>query len=306
MVDRGVVTFPPTQELLAFAKLKGHTDSVDFVKLNESKHSIVSAGHDGTLRIWDMGRLNNVNTIEAHSQGVFCCDASPNGNLIASCSPDATVGIWDSNTGAPVAKGLGHTYKVYYVLFLSDTTLFSCGRDKMLLQWDLRNMRNHVKNLSSKEHTGDQGTYRSLSISGDKSMLLATLAESKVELYALPEGNLMHCNSIPYDEIAFDGRRELILPPSIIFSAKFMHSSHEVISAHQDCLIRRWQASPTEFRLNSEIKEHLDFVRHIEISHDDSLFVSTCQDGGARIWESATNHMRYTLAGHNQITVIYS
>ena len=105
-------------------------------------------------------------------------------------------------------------------------------------------------------------------------MLLATLAESKVELYALPGGSLMYCNNLPYDETEFDGRRELILPPSIIYSGKFMHSSHEVISAHQDCRIRRWQASPTELRLMSEIKEHLDFVRHIEISQDDSLFVS--------------------------------
>ena len=301
MVDRTVFSSP--KDLLPFAKLAAHTDSVDFVKLCEAKQRIVSAGHDGTIRIWDLNSLSNLNTIQAHSEGVFCCDISPNSNLIASCSPDGTVGIWDSSSGTSISKGTGHNYKVYFVLFLDDTTLYSCGRDKMLLQWDLRNMQHYVKNLSSKKYLDNNGTYRSLTISGDKSYLLATLAESKVELHSLPQSNLLYCTDIPCDLNVFDRRRELIVPPRIVFSGKFLHGSNGLITAHQDCMIRRWQVTSSELTLNTEIKEHLDYVRHIEISEDDSLFVSTCQDGGARIWETATNRQLYALAGQSQIVV---
>ena len=303
MVDRSVISFPPTKELLPFAKLNAHTDSVDHVKLCEKKQRIVSAGHDGTLRLWDLNRFTNVNTIQAHQEGVFGCDISPNGNLIASCSPDATVGVWDSNTGASISKGLGHSYKVYFVVFLNDTTLFSCGRDKMLLQWDLRNMSQYVKNLSSKIYLDNNGTYRSLAISADKSHLLATLAESKVELYSLPQSDLLYCAEVPCDASVFDGRRDLMMPPRIVFSAKFMHSSNGLITAHQDCRIRRWQFTSSELTLDTEIKEHLDYVRHIEISEDDSLFVSTCQDGGVSVWDAASDNQLYTLAGHTQTAV---
>jgi ribosome assembly protein 4 len=77
-------------------------------------------------------------TLEGHSEAVLCTAFSPNGQLLASGSGDATVRMWDLNTECPEATYEGHKGWVLYVAFSPDgKILASAGMDHNVFLWDV-------------------------------------------------------------------------------------------------------------------------------------------------------------------------
>lgn len=289
---------PPEHESVGV--IKGHNDSVDFVRINETASSpqILSASHDGTLKVWDLSRKNLLGSIAAHPEGVFCCDISPSGRQYASCSPDQTVALWDANSRNLVSRAAAHSHKVYFVLYASDSQLISCGRDANIFLWDIRNMNTPSKNFA----TPQSGTFRSVALSPDNSILIATTAESGIEGYEFPSGNPIFNELIVYDPRVFPEDKPMLLPPSIIYNAKFFRSQRNVfMTSHQDQAVRKFEIDRRNIRQTALRRNHWDYVRHVEISHDDSFYVTTCQDGSARVWNAHNDTPEMSLVGHSQI-----
>ena len=64
---------------------------------------------------------------------------SPDGSLIATCSPDETVRLWDVAMGCEAAVLKGHTGPVYRICFSPDGQLLaSCSWDLTVRLWDIR------------------------------------------------------------------------------------------------------------------------------------------------------------------------
>ncbi|CAG9310882.1 unnamed protein product [Blepharisma stoltei] len=293
-----IVEIPPEHQ--ASSTIKGHTDSVDFVRINENASSpqIISASHDGTVKIWDLSRKNELSSILAHQEGVFCCDVSPNGRQIASCSPDQTVALWDISNRNNIARATNHTHKVYFVLFISDSQLLSCGRDRNIFLWDLRNMRAPSKNFA----TPQSGTFRSVALSPDNSILLATTAESGIEAYEFPSGRPIANQTINYDMRVFPQEKEFLVPPAIIYNARFFRNQRNTfLSSHQDHAVRKFELNNGNLTQISYHRNHWDYVRHVEISSNERFYVSTAQDGSVRVWDAASNTPQLSLIGHTQI-----
>lgn len=275
-----------------------HHDSIDFVRINEKTSSpqIVSASHDDTFKIWDLEKKSLVNSCHAHNQGVFCCDISPNGKQIATCSPDQTVAVWDSSNCSQVARGTAHTYKVYFVTYVSESQLVSCGRDKNVFLWDIRNMSSPAKSYQ----VSGNGTFRSVALSPDRSTLIATTAESAVEGFNFESGERIFEHKVDYDLSVFPADKQWLVEPAIIYVARFF-KDNSFLTCHQDMAIRKFQLTPSGPQQTGILRNHLDFVRHIEISENEDIFVSTSQDGSARIWDVSSATPIWNLVGHNQI-----
>ena len=60
---------------------------------------ICSASDDKTLKIWRVSDRKCVNTLEGHTNYVFCCNYNPQSTLIVSGSFDESVRIWDCKSG---------------------------------------------------------------------------------------------------------------------------------------------------------------------------------------------------------------
>ena len=78
-------------------------------------------------------------TLVGHKDTVTCCTFSPDGRMLATCSADHTVLVWDTATFRARAHLKGHTDEVTAVSFSHDSTfLISAGRDTRVMLWDPR------------------------------------------------------------------------------------------------------------------------------------------------------------------------
>ena len=60
---------------------------------------VVTGGHDGRLRWWDVRRGECVRVQEAHQRTVQALKVSPDGSKLASCGDDGAITLWDFDSG---------------------------------------------------------------------------------------------------------------------------------------------------------------------------------------------------------------
>eukprot|EP00727_Mastigamoeba_balamuthi_P005663 m51a1_g1716 hypothetical protein (783) ;mRNA; f:46069-49053 len=121
--------------------LRGHTDQVWAVHALPDSAHFVTAGDDQTVRTWrrsdgaQLSALPRVHT--ARVRGIASVpSASAAGALLATCSNDGTVALWDGAAGACVAQLRGHTSFVYALCAgAAAGELASCGEDRTARVW---------------------------------------------------------------------------------------------------------------------------------------------------------------------------
>jgi WD40 repeat protein len=155
-----------------------HDDRVNAVTFSNDGRFLASGGSDGFINVWNMENLDElpVATIDAHKAGVEGLVFHPFQPILASASPDQTVGLWEVPSGKRIATLRGHTSEVKGLAFNSDGSLLaSSGGDRTIRLWDMGNFsadpivldghNNRVISLFF-----DSGTGRLFSGSADKTV----------------------------------------------------------------------------------------------------------------------------------------
>ena len=80
--------------------LEGHTNSIRTIcKINEKYFA--SGSFDCTIKIWEINSWKCVQTLYGHESNIICLITlnkhSSNNYIIASCSNDKTIKIWEGN-----------------------------------------------------------------------------------------------------------------------------------------------------------------------------------------------------------------
>ena len=102
------------------ATYKGHRDRVNSVVFSPDGKQLASAGHDRTVKVWDLATGNEVLNLMGHTNAVFSVAFSPDGKRLASGSWDHTVKVWDLTTGNESFTLRGHKDSVYGIAFSRD------------------------------------------------------------------------------------------------------------------------------------------------------------------------------------------
>ena len=120
-------------------KVVGHTDTVYSLAFQPNSYLLASASRDKTVRIWDVGDINNLRHVRTlrHADHVYSVAWSPDGRTLASASGDGTVRLWNPNNGINFAVLRGHTRAVRSVAWSPDGRILASGSyDDTIRIWD--------------------------------------------------------------------------------------------------------------------------------------------------------------------------
>jgi WD40 repeat protein len=108
------------------------------LSLSHDGRTLVTAGGDGVIRVWDVASGRMLRTLIGHTNVAYKAVLSPNEKLIASSSRDSTARIWDFAAGRELFRLTGFKCAVKSVAFSPDgKTLAVVGNDGMLKLWDV-------------------------------------------------------------------------------------------------------------------------------------------------------------------------
>lgn len=276
--------------------LESHRDTINCVAFHPIFSSIASGSDDYTIKIWDweLGELER--TIKGHTRTVLDLDfGGPRGGiLLASCSSDLTIRLWDpANEYKNIRTLTGHDHSVSAVRFIpsgaagspsSGNLLVSASRDRNLKIWDvttgycLRTLQGHaawVRDVCPSPDgryllsTGDDMTARLWDIS-------ASNQESKLTMVGHQHYNECCAIAPPasYRYLAALAGLKKAPPPSS--TAEFM------ATGSRDKTIKLWDSRGTCLKT---LVGHDNWVRAIVFHPGGKYLLSVADDKTLRCWD---------------------
>ena len=95
----------------------GHPNLVDVVAYNPAGTLLATGCHDGSIRLWDVVKGQQIREIKAHVRPnetyIYCLAWTPDGKQLVSGSYDHTMKLWDANTGKLVREFKGYEPKKF-------------------------------------------------------------------------------------------------------------------------------------------------------------------------------------------------
>lgn len=299
---------------------EGHTFAINGIAFSPDGKLAVTAGADGTARIWEAATGREIRALIGHTRGVNRARFSPDGRLVVTASDDSTVRTWDVLTGQERSSIPAHAGGALSVAISTDGKLIaSAGWDGFARVWQVSDGQKVA------EFRGDSGAMNDVAFSPDGRYLAAGGWDHMAriwdlgfrrELLALPG----HAGVVTQVEFSPDGRRLLTasgsegvmrvwsLPDGNIVrtlriqgtglqTGTFCGSGSRVASGGGDGAARLWDvetaSAPAVLATNYG---RLDVV---SCNSDGSLLLAGGRSGRAGIWRWSDAGMVAPLRGYD-------
>ena len=219
-----------------------------------------------------------IHTLTGHKGGLFFQAVygvafGPIERLLASCSADKTVRLWDPATGEHRRTLTGHTGAVRGVAFGPAGMLASCSDDKTVRLWDPATGE-HRRTL-----TGHTGAVHGMAF-GPAGMLASCSDDQTVRLW---------------DPATGEHRRTLTGHTGAVRGVAFSPDARLLASCSDDKTVRLWDPATGEHRRT--LTGHTGAVRGVAFGPA-GMLASCSDDKTVRLWDPATGEHRRTLTGH--------
>lgn len=313
--------------------LLGHTGSVYCANWDPEGLRIVSAGEDGTARVWDAVSGKILLVLEGHTGAVTTAIWDDEGRYIATAGEDGKVRVWDADTGRENVLINAHPSEINVLVWSPDgSTLLTGGEDGYIRIW---NVADGVKSIGISAFdqpvthaawNNDGSLVLAGSSLGAKIINATTSEEQTITLDTGLKGRLTFAGwSNDNSQIALGGVGSILvfgipdhfLPGNegddLISSIKYDHSvpamiysginhfewnsnNSRILSVSGNGTAEIWDA------INGESKAfllgHTAGVNGGVWSPDDEMVATASDDGTARIWKSANGLEVAKLTGH--------
>ena len=274
--------------------LQSHRDAVTCVAFHPIFSSLASGGEDSTIKVWDyeLGELER--TVKGHTRAVLDVDygGPRGGTLLASCSSDLTIKLWDPSDEYKNIRTLpGHDHSVSAVRFipsgsagapLSGNLLVSASRDKTLRVWDvttgycIKTLRGHAEWVRDVSPSFD-GRWL-LSVGDDQTARLWDAGTGECRNAVSAHDHVVECCTFapPASYSHLSSLADLKKPPPASSSAEFL------ATGARDKTIRLWDARGT---LIKTLVGHDNWIRALVFHPGGKYLLSVADDKTLRCWD---------------------
>jgi WD40 repeat protein len=224
--------------------------------------------------------INEYNRLEGHGFWVNRVSFSPNGLLLASCSSDRSINIWDTK-GKLLQKLYGHTNWVTSVEFSPDgKTLASASRDNTLKLWHFNEETGLFVEKTTHTLKGHEGPVLDVSFSPNGELLVSASEDTTVRIWKI-NGTLLKTMRGGHSRWA----------TCVCFSP----NGEMVASGSADRTILLWDTNGT---IVKTLKGHDSFVESVCFSPDGQLLASSSRDKTVKLWNVGEGTLLKTCYGH--------
>jgi WD40 repeat protein len=141
--------------LSMIAKVQASTQSARTIALHPTRGEMAIGYSDNSIRVFDLGTLQEKFSWVAHGNSVFTVRYTPNGQFLISGSRDARLKAWDVTANyTQAAEVVAHLYAINHLDFSPDSKHFvTCSMDKSIKVWDTEGLK-LLKVIDRARHAG--------------------------------------------------------------------------------------------------------------------------------------------------------
>jgi len=188
--------------------IQAHDEYINSTEYSPDGSMILSAGSDGTARLWDAQNGNLLREI-TRDGGVRVAKFSRDGGQIAAADWDKTAYIFDANSGEQLVELKGHKDQILAFAFSHDGNyVYTASYDSTIRKWDLKS---GAELLVMNGHTS---RVLDIDVSPDDSLLVSASADTTVRVWDTNTGKELYNyvgNNQDSNSVAFspDGKNVL-------------------------------------------------------------------------------------------------
>jgi len=264
--------------------------------------------------------VKECNCFQGHSDWVNNVSFSPDGQIIASASSDATIKLWCKD-GRELQTFQGHRYRVNSISFSPDGQMIaSASSDCTLKLWRL-------DGTELQTFQGHNDWVNSVSFSPDGQMIASASSDGIVKLWRLDgtelqtfQGHSIWSNSVSFSpdgqtlvSAGGDGTVKLwrldgtelqtFQEHSVgVYSASFSPDGQMIASANSNCVVKLWRLDGTQLQT---FQGHSSAVRSLRFSPDGQIIASASSDGTIKLWRLDGTQLQ-TFQGHSNLVTSVS
>lgn len=279
--------------------LSGHRQPITAVAFHTVFSILASSSEDGTIKIWDweLGELER--TLKGHTKAVLDIDfggssttssnsSSSNGSnlLLASCSSDLTIKIWDpQNDYSNVRTLTGHDHTISSIKFTpSGTHLISASRDKTIRIWEvktgysLRTIQGHSEWVKTVAPSWDSQFVLSAGI--DQTARISNILTGESKLTFVGHDHVIECAVFaPKESHHYLAAIEGLKSPA---PSSYSQSFEYIATGSRDKTIKIWN---TRSEPIITLKGHDNWVRGLTFHPAGRYLLSVSDDRSIRCWD---------------------
>lgn len=268
---------PQTQSAIVtpISEFEAHRGPITGLSYSEDGRWIITAGEDGTLKVWDASYNSLIRTIELDDGRATALAVM--GSRALTGHADGKVVLWDLNRAEKLASVQRNEASVWDVVFAGDQSRFAvASHDWKIALWD-------ASQPSAPLHVfdGHDNAVQALAYDPNQALLASGSADKTVRLWNLKTLSL---------------KRRYRGSDDFVTAVAFSRNGKMLAGGSLDGRIQVWSAQSS--RRLRRLTDHSGRVTDLAFSPDGDYLASSSADGTVRLWDVRRGRTVRALTGH--------